>query len=732
MILKSAYAATTQRTPNITLFNTINTLIGGYSSKNAYANNLSLVGSPYRPSITAGRLLNYYDKTSGTYPSYYGSSQNYIGATRTDPNGMAIDFAYTEVVKKGLQDIINPNLSIFREIVPLQSNSIPGGYSDLSKMLIFGAWSKIQQQSLVPPILPMVKAMDWLSSACTMGNMYRGVDDLNVYDVPYNYTGGVFTPHTSAIAYGQNEIWPGVPVNPIPEIYWQWISLAQYLALGISPSYATALTSLGTIVEATNVGAHVFVPITKTMITNGFDALNYALAFTGYTATIQNTDQPGTGVWVPNCCFNAYNLPIGSLSGDFYITFVVLDSINTGNISAGTLTIPYNGFADSTLNTYTALGSLFDTMVGGAITVDNTLTRSSLLQMIRWCSGSQFARVLCAASAKNYRKRPLWKDSLGVYYSVSNVKSANFTAINQIIHCEASLMELQVHPSNSGGYIYAPTATMTLPYSPDDAVLFTLGVNSTYAQTLFNINALTGLMYVIGTGMQDRVHMSELEYNQVIDYTQVGDRFDINLLMPNAPKIYPKDIFGCEIKAVGLAYVNYFWAQITAQTTIGGSTLFFSRHTPYPLGLSTKMKRFFGENQKSKVMMKRAEGNNICTVFDSAKRFPWFDSTNLLVLLNDTQLLTNTQVAWQYNEYTANGWNYGDANDSILVTPKPMQWNSYGTSAKIVYPLVYSVPIKKAGLEMIMSEVDEFVSVDDSDLFLFQGLTSLGSEKSEK
>jgi len=720
-LLKNVYAQVAQGKLNT--YNSAFTIIGSLCSRNANPLIPSIYNAPYRPGLTAGITSAYHDITTATVTKWgnAGLEYQYLAGTKTQANSMVVDYFYPDIIEKALMDGIT---SIkYRELVPLQNNTILGGFADLSKSLIQGSWSKVQMRKLTPPIMPMVKLLDALIGATSAAQLIAGVNNLDGYD---NLSNSLPTLPESNIIQGYL---PSTVNQTSPTVYWQWMTVNQYIAMSINASYASGtIASLAIMQTAGAVGAHIFVPIVRAAISTGYDAAIYALGFSGFNCVVAPADvaTANNSSWYPWSLTNAYDLPCGNVANNFYITFVVLDSVNTSAITAGGLTIPTaaTGFQTSTFTTSQLQSRLYDSVTGG-VNISRSLNRQSLLQMIKLCAGSQFPRVMVAAAMKAFRQVGAWYNSVTYddAQSATVVTSAHIAAETAIMRSRVPIVEFQttvtVTPTVNG-------VTMTLPYDPSDAIMWMMSYNCMLSPALLNIDGIAPLFFTIATAIKSRLVFNELCNDMILDYTWAGSAIEVNTLASNASMLYPRDVFALDVIVPTIGTIVYPFTSIFGYLNLLGQTRVYIPPRVNQLYANNVEREYFNTSG-GKTKLKLLQGNHYVTYFDSAKRFPWnylaiaSNQTNLLVVLNSTSEYSYVQFPGNWITLATIGSSvdtnpYNSTGDEQLLTPRPLETEIFGSTSALAIDLHYTIPILRSTFEFNVGDTSEMMILDSSTL----------------
>jgi len=706
---------------NNAVFESVLTQLGSIVNRNPNPGNISMYNAPYRTTLTGGIETQYANNTTGARVPWgeLNADGTYLSGTRVQADGTQVDFYYPELIQKSLLDGI-ANLKL-RELVPLQNNSMLGGLADFSKTILQGMWGKVQAAKLTPPIMVVVKGLEMIIAGCQVALMHAQRDGLNGYDNLANtklaYTGTFSNNGFTTRAFAN-------AAEASPELYTQWITMNQYVAMSLNTSYASGtVTSAATMFAAAALGAHVFVPIYRSMIADGFDALAYALAFTGFnrqtclsTATLYDD-------WYPWHLTSAYDLPNGfALVGAqqvFYITFVVMDSINTSAIVTPNVTIPPSGtgFTDSTVNISAVYNSIGD--------LGYESTRSSMLQMLRMLSGSQFARALLIASIRSFRTAGVWANA-AIYTIGANSVSTTFQAANLIV--KESRRPLVEYPSTTTGTTYpvVTNATMKLPYNPDDVVLWMLGCNSVQMPTLFQINNLAGVAFAIASFVQARTVYQELMNNMYMDWVWSGTDIELATTWQNVDLLFPKDKFAFSLILPILGNRVYPMTALSGFEDTTSVTWFFMQPRQNPIFTTQDMRKFFSSQEGKSKLVTGAE-NVVLTTLDTAARYPWYATTTatynqLVTLLYNgattvpINIIMAPQNYYQGANYTAspetNPWQ--PTGDEKLLTPRPLVIRSYGTTLELCILFQYPLTKTRSAYEYNVTELGEVLKLDDT------------------
>lgn len=397
-VLKEVYSVTFYPAPNDTSYiSQTCDIIGSKSVRNSPSDGY-VHSEPYRPTFTSGYFSSVWKKDTSTYDDFVFGIHPEFPGTCSSGNSREVKMEYSQILKTTLADIVDPNKIMLRELIPMQQNSIPGGLTDLSKNMIWGGWSRIESGKIVPPILPMVKLLNFLISSAAMQNFKAGTNDLDCWDTPgtnLNFGVGAELPRWGLMP----TVLPGEPskIRVMHTSYEKWL---KWSASGRLSDFGAATNELNLAAAA---NAIVFVPILSNLISSGYDAMMYALAFSGLNGGcyVNGTVKP----WVPMSLLNAWDLPCGLWESvedyNFNIVFVVVDSFSQNAIQFGLLTnVQYHVWSDIPI----APLELFRRCMA---TNDHF---PSALQMCRWMSGSQWSRVLTMASAKSFRTTTNWMD----------------------------------------------------------------------------------------------------------------------------------------------------------------------------------------------------------------------------------------------------------------------------------------------------------------------------------
>jgi len=649
---------------------------------------------------------------------YLNLIQNFVYGTRSTTNHMQIPFSYTQLISTAMLDIINPENVKLRELVSLQSNTIPGAQSDLTKMLAYGSWSKVQEAKLVPPIMPMVKGLSTLIGAENHGMMVQGINSLDGLDNSLGYI-PTFTGTVPIDGY-----YASIPntISTACGVMAQWITMQQYLALSISPSFANpTLTDLNNIVGASGVGAHIFVPILKSLVNDGWDALCYAFSFLGYHGTIALTTAVAEEGWVSNTMFSSYDLPVGSYNNSVptpcvWITFVVFDSQGTGSLPSSQLVNPilFNQF--SVMTTIGAAANIQDLFVEGiydtghniATHVSNLSRRLTILSMIRWLSGSQFGRAYFIAANKNTKPVPVWSvDGLGVFnYNNSAIGIAD-TVIPLMRHYN---LENQSTVTNYPNGNVVNSTTMTLPYSADDSVLYALGSNAVYKATYLRVQALATTGYTIALGTLSCKFFKQNATNTIIDYCQITIPETINTLSIYANDLYDLNIFGFQLFIPSLNTIGLTLGDFNALAD-GAQTLYLQRFSLWPLMISKKERDLYSSEVGTETKVFLTNLNNRVTSFSNSNRYPNAQlADNVDIVLNGNKeigVANSGKCLNNFSTFAINQYN-------LYTVPQPTFLEIYGSTFQICYPSIYSIPMHKNLSELIVGEATQIFKIDDS------------------
>lgn len=683
-------------------YNDLFDVLGSYSGRNAknttFANHV-----PHRPCLSAG-YGHMYRQTNNNAAVLWANPFEYATVTMTAANGMKVPFAYTQIVKNALNDIMDPNKQQMRELVSLQGTDVTGGSMDLAKTLIYGAYSTVMSGELTPPIMPCVKALASIMDAYSIVAMttptFNSLDEQDTHDaVKRTFVAYASVPGVRSSSSGAMN----------PTIYTQWITVQQFLSLSINESYCKP--PLGGSLDmhsAIAVGAHVFVPILKKFATaDGIAMLAWGLAFSGYNSSIEY-QSIASGGWSPMGAYNAWQLPSGFylVNGQyrFYITFVVIDSTDTNPISMVPYNIAFNAWTSTVTNVQNAQLTLLNDDTGKAL--------RCLLQIVKWCSGSQFPRVFAGASYKTFRAKPVWDsyNGPGFTYNQLNVQNVPVTETRRMRY---SIYEYLQQPTLINGVWVATEISSTMPYDSGNAIIWCLGQNSVISQVDFNASRLMWMAYSFCAVTLDKISTLQLRDNTFYHYTQAGTQMEVNQYFKQSFVLFPKDIFGMDIYT--LKVPMYYVAVVGGYNVLNGP-IYVTKHAQSPLGISDFIIDSFSKaDPKDGTLVHPVSNGSYVTFIKSPFRYPWYNDPDHNYRLPSGQNVGATNYYPTINRFNPVIQSYKPNSDDGMFLPVPTQYTYGGEVYKLVLTGMTSLFSKKSDLELILKNRGSSVIYDDSD-----------------
>lgn len=725
--------ATTLSTYNLNwMWNQTFMTLGAYSMRGVSATGINVITSPHRPYMAGTIVTSSYNYSSGSITLWGQPNGNtipqYLSGTRVSPCAMYIPVKYSSLIMDSMRDLVDVTKRMWREIVTMQNNTFTGGTVDMTKLLAYSSYSKVSSGILIPPIMPMVKGLVTLFGAVSLQGIVNNNSTLETQAYELNRTN---YPIYSGQFYTQGCQPVGNASNVNTYIQWQYITFAQYLAMGTNSSFASGVTAYNTIMAAGNAGAHIFVPVLSSMCQDPWALLAYALSFSGFNG--QNAVD-FTAIYnyaYSNDITMQWDLPCGYYvsggSNVFFVTFILLDSMNNSlnaiSVSNGTanFSLPYNGFADPSgiaNNISVAAAHVGISQIGNL----GVAARNGLLQMIKWCAGSQFPRCFTLASIKFFEKRPNYFSSgRGGGFSLTSFISNDWSLASTTQAMKRPGFEIPVAILTTR---QVSAVTSQMPYDSSDSIFWCLGNNSVYSMSPIAIDSIVCTAYTVAYLFGDKINMQQVLYNKDLDWTSHYDETELNLIFPNAKVQVPESQYGIKILRPNPSVVLPILISPYG-STISGITYYAPKQAPPLLGIQKEILDMFShEKAKTQLKIKFAQNNAPISTYSDGGRFPWnaFGATGgypSAMFLNEYSIQTTNSGSNIFIITPVNFLNpAGDTNqpsgDTFYLNPRNLLYQRYSSKAEIGVASVTSIGKFKEPKELTILSVDQMPILDNS------------------